>query len=114
MKYVKLKVFIVLAIALMIVPFVAEVQAGRCVHLKVEVTLLGQPVKGVTVQVYTLVGGVPQLLRQGTTNKQGIARFRCFPLWLIIDVEVTYMGLITWARGIELYDYKVSLQAPLD
>jgi len=113
MKYVKFKVFIVLAIALMIVPFVAEVQA-RSVHLKVEVTLLGQPVKGATVQVYAIVGGLPQLLGQGTTNKRGIARFRCFPLWLVIDVEVTYLGLITWARGFELYDYKVSLQVPVD
>jgi len=113
MKYVKPTVFIALFVALMIVPFATEVQA-RSVHLKVEVTLLGQPVKGATVQVYTMEGGLPQLLRQGTTNKRGIARFRCFPLWLIIDVEVTYMGLITWARGIELYDYKVSLQAPLD
>lgn len=113
MKHVKLKVFIVLAVALMIMPLVAEVQA-RSVHVKVEVTLLGQPVNGATVQIYTMVSGVPELLRQGTTNKKGIARFRCLPLWLLIDVEVTYMGLITWARGIELYDYKVSLQVPID
>lgn len=112
MKYLKLKIFVFLTIALMIVPFVAEVQA-RSVHLKVEVTLLGQPVKGATVQVYDVSSGLPQLLAQTTTNKKGIARFRCFPLWLIIDVEVTYMGLITWARGIELYDYKVSMQVPI-
>ncbi len=113
MKHTKLKVLMVLAAAFMAIPIVAEVQA-RSVHVKVEVTLLGQPVKGATVQVYTMVSGLPQLLRQGTTNKQGIARFRCLPLWLVIDVEVTYMGLITWARGIELYDYRVSLQVPVD
>ncbi len=113
MKHLGLRTLTFLAIALMTVPLVANVQA-RSVHLKVEVTLLGQPVNGATVQIYDVSSGLPQLLAQKTTNRRGIARFRCFPLWLMIDVEVTYMGLVTWARGIELYDYKVSLQVAMD